>query len=252
MTTFVTFFIDFPEHLQKKFKKWDYPRIDSKNLKDYIPIQYNCIRKYHPDAKYILITDHKTQFPFKEKGIHIIRTKIDPETPALSKLIAFYRFIKKAPKKSAYAFLDFDILIQKNIDYLFDDPADIFLYHLRAPPPLRSSIILVNKNANENASKFFKSILSNLIKFGEEKKKYAIWRGDRILLNKFFGIRALMEYQRPYAAIRDIKFKFSYQNNYVEGVFFNENVKKIPNFDFIHFGYSNIEDMKTYWEKFLK
>jgi len=250
MITFVTYYAPIPKEAWKKVNRFSFRLIPFDPVVA-IETQYASIKKNHPEAKYVVITDKETKLDVNEE-IKIIRTKIDPSPIAYSKLLAFYRFLKKAPGKMRYVFFDTDVLVQKTVDSLFEERVDITLFRRENYLPILTSVFLVNEGSKEKGIEFLKGVIS--IMLNHEKKNNIIYQmGDRYAFNKFFGLRTIIKYESKIGVCNDIKFQFQRARFHCLDAFYPKKaMRRFPHPEFLHFSGEQFKFMKPYYEKFIK
>lgn len=184
MLTFVIFFVDFPKEMWSKIRTFseNYSKIDPYQI---IDIVFKSAELSNPGCKKVIITDQFTQFPMGPE-VEIFRTDIDPKTLIFSRAVGKKIFLERYRGSSHILFLDCDIIVQSNLESLFQKDFDVGFTYDRSPQGalVLASVHLVHGNNIMNALKFQENVLKCML---QKHKKYLIWKGDTYSYHTLIG-----------------------------------------------------------------
>lgn len=177
MVTFVTFHIDLPS-------------TDSSGLipiETYVPDPLRYIEAmflsaelFHPGCEKVLLTDTTTRLEALAPDIQVIRfPDLNAATPAFSRLQAQIAYLEQLDSPKNLLFLDSDILINANLDALFERPFDVALtYRLHMKMLFNGGVIFI-KEREHAGSRFLMKIREHFL---QHHSRYLTWYGFQLSL----------------------------------------------------------------------
>lgn len=183
MITFVT-------HYQKLSEK-EKERIGKVVIRGAAPISeemidcmFFSVKKYHPDCRCVLLTDYET--PIQDSSqFELIRYPIHTNRIEIAGILAQMQFLRSFDDLgSNIIILDADMLIQGNLNHLFQSPVDIYftliLDQANIPyMPINIGFVGIAANAVKKAEKLWSSLLK--VFYGVGKTEF--WGGGQHALN---------------------------------------------------------------------
>lgn len=136
-----------------------------------------CHHQYHS----VVLTDLQTQFHSLPKEIQIYRTDIDTHFIMLSRLKAQLDFLNHHDFLSDVIFLDSDMLVNANLEGVFQREFDVGLTNRELPEdmPINGAVICVSKRSKSKAIAFLQQVY-DLYKM--KYLDYGVWWGDQYAL----------------------------------------------------------------------
>lgn len=189
MITFVIYYIHLSEAMIKQVQaaqhyfthKIPY-RIE--NPERIIQTVEKSIKAFHPDSRLVILTDEKTQLNLSSQ-IKIARITRNTNFLDLEILKAKIKFLKKYPLKENLIFLDWDVLIQDNLEDIFKKDGDLFFtYRNLFPTPFNDGFIAVRQTGIKKTCEFFEMLMNYYDHFSRNQFKYK--NGLKLILKKLF------------------------------------------------------------------
>lgn len=250
MITFVTHFVEIQDKQFEEINKVILRFFQGKPFhhsqpQKLIELMIQSAKKTHPDARFVILTDEKTQFNLSE-DISIIRSAQKGDQIDFERMGARIDYLKNHPLTENIIFLDWDILIQKNLEHIFHNHCDMF-FTLRTARlfPVNDGIIGVKIKNIKHVIHFFESMQKYYNNLKPEFKK---WWGFQLLIKHFFDFRK-------------IKNGILHTNNLTFGFLPVLKYNASPKIDqlsvyqkepfVIHFKGERKKMMENYWENFL-
>src|SRR3989344_6229762 len=106
--TFVTFHVDI-----------------SFNSRPMMDLFFKTLPLHYPHCRKVVLTDPTTKLTFLKKEIEVIRCEVDKSRLALSRLTARLKFMGDHTISDDLVFLDYDILVNGELDTLFKEEFDV-------------------------------------------------------------------------------------------------------------------------------
>jgi hypothetical protein len=199
MLSFAVFLIDAEAHRESIFyEQWDqFPQgtIEEKKILDFqasleiLPYLHKSLKHYHPDARLVVLTDMKSQFP-SAIDYRLIRYDLDPSKVVLSKIEAYAAFLEEA-NDSNVIFLDYDMIVQADLEFIFhwDFAVGITFWPDNVRDQiLAGSFICVSQKHIEEARKFFQEIMGRIKNY---EAKLQAWYGEQQAFMDYFKTRSI-------------------------------------------------------------
>ncbi|CDR34762.1 hypothetical protein [Criblamydia sequanensis] len=215
-----------------------------------IHLMFESVSLFHPNCRKVLLTDRKTHF--EEETFEIIRYPIDNYPLRYAETVAQAQFLKSHPENGNLIFLDFDILVQANLESVFENTEDIFLT-LRPSPiiPINLGVTFVKRGSFQKAFKFFNQILAKMLL---QNNRLMNWGGSQ---KAIWGLLqpsiVRMDKDKDSITLDSLNIKFlkgdiyNYSSETVE-----EMEKHHPDKKILHFKGHLKEAMPIYFDKYLK
>ena len=258
MITFVVHFVKLTPKMNEKIRIARTSLTEKKmpqvfNPEVLINAQFKSIKKFHPNSEYILLTDLKTNLDLDPK-IKIIRQAMETDYLDYESFKAKTSFLKKTQLKTHFIFLDWDMLLQANLDHIFDSGDDLyFTFRDLLPMPINDGFIGVKGGNLERTYDFFDFLLERYRQFSSFK--FYSWYGLQLVLKHFFLNKILVllrEKKELVFNLPDFKIRF------LDGSIYNYNPaiqainKLYPNKKIVHFSKSKKKLMNAYWTLFYE
>ncbi len=255
MISFATFHVDPQKDSDAILKS------NVKNEGDYsllIDLMFRSASIFHQNCQRVVLTDFQTNLGYLDKSIQAHRIKIDPNGVPLmfSRLVAQIDYIKSNNFSSDMVFLDSDILINANLESIFEKEFDIALTIRDLDiMPVNWGVMLVSQNAGQHVIKFFEKILTIF------KEKYftgdVFWR-DQYALMDAIGRDSFFNRSSDIICIDGVKillipcntYNFS-PDNHLSKSTFSSIAFELKQKQIIHFKGERKKLMYPYWKCYL-
>lgn len=146
----------------------------------YIETFFKSVRRVHPDCRCVVLTDLKTEFRLSEE-ISIVRRPLDPDAPAYMRLLAQKDYLERAFSDTHHFFLDYDMLVQKNLSFLCSQDFDIGLAYQSNGFRIEGSFFLVRQGAEKKGVQFLDKVEETFKAHFPSKR---IWGGIEASMNR--------------------------------------------------------------------
>lgn len=149
-------------------------------LRALIQTMFASVSRMHSDHRKVILTDQGTSFESLE-GVDIFRSPCSSQ-PALGRSTAWVDFLRQAPADSHIVFLDYDMLIQRSLEPVFESVFDVGLtFRIHHRWPINAGIQFVHASRLERALGFYEKALATLSgKFVD----WTVWCGDQWALQE--------------------------------------------------------------------
>lgn len=256
MITFSTFHVD---------PKKDSNAILKSNIKNegeyslLIDLMFRSASLFHPNCQRVVLTDYQTDLNYLDQNIKAHRIEVDPNGVPLmySRLVAQIDYIRSNNFSSDMVFLDSDILINGNLESLFEKEFDIALTIRDLDiMPVNWGVMLVSKNGGQQVIDFFEKILTIF------KEKYfsgdVFWR-DQYALMDAIGRDNFFNRTSDVIYVDGVKillipcdtYNFS-PDNHLSKSTFSSIAFELKQKQIIHFKGERKKLMYPYWKCYLK
>lgn len=175
--TFCTFDLDLTTEIFQEILSIE-PNVTRHAPKELIRAMLISARLFHPDCRLVILTDKKTPFHDLPSEIEIIRYEYDPRHVILQRTQAQIKFIEDSPGENIL-FLDYDILIQGNLEHLFLRDFDVGLTYRKHAMAINGGVIIIH-GANSSAAVHFMQRIHALMK--EKYQSFLTWYSDQLAL----------------------------------------------------------------------
>ncbi len=257
MITFVTHYIDLsPEmikHIQLARASYTSKQLYLvKNPEGIINTLYESIKTFHPKSSLIVLTDENSQIEL-DPAIKLVRLPRKTNFVDFECLQAKVTFLRKTPPKTNVIFLEWDMIVQDNLEHIFEDKSDLILtFRNILPMPFNDGFIGVKRGGFERVCRFFDMILKRYNHFTREKYKY--WYGLQLIFKSLF--------RNIFLTIKPVKVKhmgLNYKDlkiRFLDGKIYNynpiaERAKRISKSKkVVHFSKRKKLGMLGYWKAF--
>jgi hypothetical protein len=188
MITFVTFHVDFDRDsedylINSKVRLKEKVSFINKEFdhRAMIDTMFKSARLFHPECKCIVLTDNKTDISSLDSLVEIRRFEIDPRKIILSRLIAQIEYLKKYAAHDDLLFLDYDIILNGNLDHIFKQDFDIAVTYRESKKgmPINGGLLFVSGRRKERSLAFLERVHAIYM------AQYAnndVWWGDQLAL----------------------------------------------------------------------
>ncbi|MEC7839890.1 MAG: hypothetical protein VX777_07605 [Chlamydiota bacterium] len=219
-----------------------------------ITAMYKAIKKFHPNAKLIVLTDKDTEFDL-DPAIKIVRIPMKTQEIDFEAFKAKILFLKKYPVKGHVIFMEWDLLVQSNLEHIFESDRDIFFtFRNLLPMPINDGFIAINKNGISNAIKLLSIILNRYKNFVSTKFRY--WYGLQLILKEIFLPLFFKINPRKVHHMRlnfqGVKVGFLHGKTYNYNPIVQSIDEFLPQHKVIHFSKHKKVNIIPYWKKFLE
>lgn len=251
MITFATFHV---ENKQTDVKAEVQSKIVSKNIYHLLlELLFRSASVFHPACSCTVLSNQTTAFDYLDPTIKIFRTEVDDRAPLMfSRLAAQIRYIKSISATSNLVFLDSDILINGNLNALFEQDFDIALtYRDNEEMPINWGAMFISTRNQPAAVQFLERVLENYrTKYFTNPifwcDQYALM--DTIQRDRFFDRDSnLLEIEGARILLVPCEtYNFSPENK-LSSVLFELKDKQI-----IHFKGARKRFIQAYWQTYLE
>lgn len=192
MITFVTFHVDLDEKSVNNVKKSHGLFNDQHDYVAMIDCLFKSASIFNPDCKKVVLTNQQTDFSSLKSQAHLFRTNIDLSKVTPSKVRAQVEYIKSHNFDSNLIFIDSDIIVNSNLDALFQQDFDVALTYIdKENMPINAGVVLINKNSKEKAIEF----LEKVDVLCRTKYSTETWWGDQLALIDAVGTELFRQRQ---------------------------------------------------------
>ena len=255
MITFFSYYGDLPKSTHQfllenvlSFKKPEWQNFLPEQ-REYIEIFFQSCRLYHPDCRSVVLSDENTPFDFPDE-IDILRYPVNPETPTLARLLCQIELFKSNPYKSHYVYLDYDILLQSNLDSIFERDFDIALCCRHTHRPITVALLFVHKDSTDKAVKMLEMVKKTLLTKYPERLR---WWGAQDSFRDTIGVENLEDTDFKIINFEGMNILLIPHDDYCYHPPYD-----VPMIDFypdkkiLHFKGHRKPQMGEYWEHYLK
>lgn len=259
MTTFVSYYVDISESEKKKLGLiyrllTRQERYFPENPKELLALMFASVKKFHPDARLCLITDGSTKLDL-DPSIEIIRYPRQTDQLDQEVLFGLIHYLKNSPRDENTIFLEWDHLVQSNLDSIFLVKTDLyFTYRKVRPFPIDAGFIAIGGGKKAQIIDFLELLYTQYDQLITDKFRCSL--GLSFILSLM--IYDLYKGRSKESTKRVVAFKYK---EIVIGVLSGSeyNAKPLrekllnylPNVKVIHFKNARKKEMKQYWEKYL-
>lgn len=217
---------------------------------DMISTMFKSARLFHPGCRCVVLTDAETDFLPIEALAEIRRYDIDPRRIILSRLIAQIDYLKNYAGNDDILFIDSDIILNANLDHVFDQAFDIAVTYRpsKKDMPVNGGMLFVSMRRKDRALAFFERVYDTYM------SKYVsndVWWGDQFALRDVIKVKDFAA--NTVLDVDGIKVLFLSCNEYNfkpaeshRAILFALEGKKA-----IHFQGRRKKIMRLYWEIYL-
>ena len=249
MITFVTFHADILEEDIEANTP-----LDQNNFYDYqetINLMFQSVDKFHNQSKKVILTNLETNLSFLPVDIKVKRYPIDSREIMLSRLVSQLDFLRNHDFESNVVLLDSDILINENLESLFDNEFDLALtIRDDQEMPINGGIIYISKKNPEPVINFFEKLY---VLYTEKYQEKSQWWGDQYALADVIGYKENTQFESGIIEIDNIKVLllpceiYNFSPNYES----NLDVYELKDKKILHFKGPRKQYMSVYWQNYL-
>ena len=180
--TFVTFYMDVTDQTMASIHRTT-STITVTEPHQYIQTMFASARRFHPDCRAVVLSDHATRFPPGAEH-DIIRYDLDPQQPMLSRSIAWLAYLRAA--HGHIVFLDSDLLINGDLSHVFAADFAVALTYRDGDSkwPINAGINFAHGDKLAAAGDFHEIWLRE---FRAAHLKQSVWGGDQDTLRELFA-----------------------------------------------------------------
>jgi len=243
MITFAAFYIE----LSNETMAGIHQRVASITVDDpflYMRTMFASARWFHSDCRKVVLTDRNTDLP-AALDAQVIRLDLDASQPMLARALAWRTFVQRA--SSHVVFLDSDILINGNLDPIFQQTFDVGLtYRLQDKWPINAGINFAHADSLPGAAGFHELWLEH---FSSAYAKDGVWGGDqdalRDLVNEadFTRTDSFMHHQGGYDIMMLPCAHYNFSTEDETGM-----TGRYPTSSVLHFKGRRKANMRPYWD----
>ncbi|MGA8164157.1 MAG: hypothetical protein WB791_03915 [Waddliaceae bacterium] len=240
-----TFKLDWPKRwkeLQKSFLP---------HIPEYIDLLFQSTRLCHPDCKCVVLTDRSTSLSLSET-IEMHRYDLDRDKPAYMRLLAQRQYLEEAEPSFHILFLDYDMLVQSNLEDITQKEFDVALTHELAYNRINGSFIMIHAERLEKGKHYFDHIKRQ---FHAQFSRYQAWGGVEAAMNAFLQAEKAAIGGKEIHEVEGIRLMILpcevYNYPYIQpGVL--DFPGYFPDKKILHFRGARKEGMFAYWNTYLK
>lgn len=159
MFTFLTF------HVEKQ--KGDAINVVKQNAaprniyRELISLVFQSASLFHPNCKRVMLSDQESPFDYLDHDIEVHRRKTDTDNIPLmlNRLLTQISYVRSNDSRSNLTFLDSDILINANLEDLFQQDFDIALtYRDFEDMPINWGVMFISQQGQSSAIGFLEEV----------------------------------------------------------------------------------------------
>ena len=148
---------------------------------DQFAMMRTSMRRFHPNARFVILTDHRTQFPDFGEDVDIRRFTIDKQNLMFERLRLQTHFLVERNDDAHVVFLDSDIISTDSLKSLYDQRFDIALtVRDDESMPINAGAIFIHGDGLDRARAFFEAWLDRLATQSSAAERH--WYGDQTSL----------------------------------------------------------------------
>jgi uncharacterized small protein (DUF1192 family) len=228
--------------------------LDGENFYDYqqtINLMFKSVDKFHSNFKKVILTNLETNLSFLAADIQIQRYPVDSREIMLSRLVSQLDFLKNHDFESDVVLLDSDILINENLESLFEQDFDLALtIRDEQEMPINGGIIYISQKNPAAAINFFQKLHFLYTEKYQEKSQ---WWGDQYALADAIGYQASGKLKPGNIEVDGVRILllpceiYNFSPNYES----NLDVCELKEQKILHFKGPRKQYMNVYWENYL-
>ncbi|NES81875.1 MAG: hypothetical protein F6K10_10985 [Moorea sp. SIO2B7] len=252
MITFVTFHVDTSKETSDQIPNLHTGFKHKKFYELMINLLFRSISIYHENCRKVVLTDYSTEITGLQNDVELYRVEIDTKYLMLSRLKAQIEFLTNHDFSSDVVFLDADILVNKNLESVFEKDFNVGLTYRETHKtmPVNGAVIFVSNTNKEYALHFLNKIHDI---YTEKYLNHSLWWGDQYALIDAIGHEKFLHRTSEFIQIDRVKilllpcdyYNFSPQPNF-SSIAFELSDKKI-----IHFKGKRKKLINPYWMTYL-
>lgn len=244
MITFVIFYIDLEMEVHHKIQELahGYRVYQPQKL---LSLLFASIRRVYPSAKIVLLTNESTLLP-KGEQIEVIKSNVDPAKVVTSRLEATIDYLKKAPKESKYVVMDYDMIVQKPFDEVFEGGFDVGLTARQHKHPINGGIVFLPENKVDKGVQFHQGVLDIVLQSPPDRHLW--WAQEAII--KYVGLSAFLGRVNDSVRTHGLNIHFFPDQiyNYTPPVYSKAAMVLLPEKAILHFKGKRKLLMQFYWD----
>jgi hypothetical protein len=228
------------------------PSYTHHDQRELLRIAFKSAKKFHPNCKCVVLTDQKSYVP-QDPLYTVYRYDVDIQFFMWAAMVARSEYLKQhADPDHHVIFMDTDILIQDNLEHVFEADFDVGLtYRNYKDYPINGGLYFIHQKGLKNTEKFFDKLVVKMSKHPIPAN--LIWWGDQSALKKFIGKKKLSSIPKEILTVDGIRFYFLTSNIYNFSTLLNVPMSEYyPKPKILHFKGERKIYMKPYWENYLK
>ena len=200
--TFATFYIDISEEVKQSILAIE-PSFTIHKEFQLLQAFFASARRFHPDCRTVILTDLKTVINLSA-DIEIMRFDVDNRLVGFSRTLAQKAFLKQTTPPESVLFLDYDMLIQSNLDAMFQQPFDVALTYRRHPVPINGGFIAIHGDGYEGGLAF----MEKMVTISHQKPQYYTWFGNQRALVRSVGVNNFFDRTSDLIEVDHIRILF--------------------------------------------
>lgn len=207
---------------------------------------------FHPYCNKLVLSDRETCFDELDDGIDIFRSISEADAPMMfSRLLYQINYVRQNGSLNNLVMLDSDILINGDLDSLFDQDFDIALtYRQHQDMPINWGVMFISRCHPERVAKFLEKVLSV---YREKYFNSDIFWCDQYALMDVIGLNQFNQRQSDFIEIDGTRilfvpcevYNYSPEDN-PKTILTPLNGRKI-----LHFKGNRKRFIETYWNAYL-
>ncbi|NDJ18749.1 hypothetical protein [Myxacorys almedinensis] len=209
---------------------------------------------FHPKCKKVMLSDQTTTFDYLDRDIEVYRTKTDTDSIPLmlNRLLTQISYVRYNNSHSNLTFLDSDILINANLEAVFQQDFDIALtYRELEDMPINWGVMFISKKGQRKAIGFLEKV-ANI--YREKYLTSNIFWCDQYALIDAIGREHFFKRQSNVLCVENTKILLvpCETYNFSPEPTLNSIVPELKNRKIIHFKGPRKQLMPIYWNTYLK
>ena len=217
-----------------------------------IDLMFRSAKLFHPKCRRAVLSDEQSEFDYLDSSIQVFRNQLEPDAPMMfNRLASQINYIKQYGASTNIVTLDSDILVNADVESLFEEDFDIGLtYRLRDDMPINWGVMFISCRRPEKVVTFLEKVLATY------RKRYFtsedFWR-DQYALMDVIGRERFSRRKTDWLNIEGVKIKLLPCETYNhspenEAQEFNQPLTKEK---IIHFKGNRKRFVEDYWNAYL-
>lgn len=249
-TTFATF------HVEKKveeIKAINHLKTSLRNrYHKLIELMFRSAKLFHPHCQRVMLSDTDSDFGYLDSSIDVFRSELQPDAPMMySRLASQINYVRSHGTTTNLITLDSDILINGDIDSLFEEDFDIALtYRAREDMPINWGVMFISHRHPDKVVQFLEKILEvyKTTYFDSD-----IFWCDQFALMDVIGTDRFFQREADWLEIEGVKIKLipCAVYNYSPEDKASEMIKPFVRQKVLHFKGNRKRFIEMYWSAYL-
>jgi hypothetical protein len=212
-----------------------------------IELLFRSVNVFHPHSKISLLTSASTDLTALKVHYSRLDCEIDPKALMMSRSLAQQNMVHKNDFSLPIILIDSDILLNGNLDYVFQQDFDVALtWRKSLKMPINGGVLILNNRRPNVVRKFFDDFVTI---YRDNYIDSAGWYGDQFALRDLCGVTYREMRDRKIIEVGGCKVLFLPGDHYnfsPEGRYAAV-MSRFPDIVILHFKGNRKRFMNAYW-----